>query len=364
MAKKILILYTAIGQGHKSLAENIGWRLSAAGYEVRLANAHQVQSGRLVSFATGLYRTIVRFAPFIWRWLYDTGWFISLTLPWRTALAASHSQNILNLLNEYRPDLVISTHTTPSAAVSYLKRTGKYAGRFAIAFSDFHLHRYWLYQGCDLYLANTGEQKREMTALGVPAEIIAVCGITLKPLPRLEPPALRQKFGLGANDKVVLLASGSQGTGLKATEIAALAALPGTSVIAVCGKNQTAFRGLSNRFRTAANVKILGFYPNMEELYAIADLFVTKPGGISVAEALRQCLPLLITHQLPGQEQHNLDYLLPRRLVMPAGPNWLKQAQNELSGGGFKNALRQNPAVGEICGREEELLAALAKLLK
>jgi hypothetical protein len=47
--KKILILYTAIGQGHKTIAENIGFYLEQAGYEVVLHDEHKIQTGFLVN---------------------------------------------------------------------------------------------------------------------------------------------------------------------------------------------------------------------------------------------------------------------------------------------------------------------------
>jgi hypothetical protein len=47
----------------------------------------------------------------------------------------------------------------------------------------------------------------------------------------------------------------------------------------------------------------------MSDLYQIADVFMTKPGGLSVAEAGQFGLPLVVTHTLPGQEDLNLAYL-------------------------------------------------------
>ena len=46
MNKKILILYTSVGLGHKTLAENIGWQLQQEGMEVKLADIGKVQKGK------------------------------------------------------------------------------------------------------------------------------------------------------------------------------------------------------------------------------------------------------------------------------------------------------------------------------
>ena len=43
---------------------------------------------------------------------------------------------------------------------------------------------------------------------------------------------------------------------------------------------------------------------------AAADLVVTKPGGLTVAEALASGTGLVVVHPVPGQEERNSDYLL------------------------------------------------------
>jgi processive 1,2-diacylglycerol beta-glucosyltransferase len=48
----------------------------------------------------------------------------------------------------------------------------------------------------------------------------------------------------------------------------------------------------------------------MHEWMQAADVVVTKPGGLTVAEALACGLPLVIVNPIPGQETRNSDYLL------------------------------------------------------
>src|SRR5207248_4086743 len=58
--------------------------------------------------------------------------------------------------------------------------------------------------------------------------------------------------------------------------------------------------------------RILGFVTNMHELMAVADLIVTKPGGLTTSEALAMGKPLFILNPIPGQEAANSDFLLER----------------------------------------------------
>ncbi|MFO1512134.1 MAG: glycosyltransferase [Verrucomicrobiota bacterium] len=55
-----------------------------------------------------------------------------------------------------------------------------------------------------------------------------------------------------------------------------------------------------------------GFASNMHELMTIADLILTKPGGLTSSEALALGKPLFILDPIPGQEAANSDFLLER----------------------------------------------------
>jgi processive 1,2-diacylglycerol beta-glucosyltransferase len=56
--------------------------------------------------------------------------------------------------------------------------------------------------------------------------------------------------------------------------------------------------------------QVLGFVTNMHELMAVADLIITKPGGLTSSEALAMGKPLFILNPIPGQEAANSDFLL------------------------------------------------------
>ena len=61
---------------------------------------------------------------------------------------------------------------------------------------------------------------------------------------------------------------------------------------------------------SSPNFSVFGFYTPLSELYSIADIFLTKPGGLSVMESLQWNLPMIITSMLPGQEELNMQFLL------------------------------------------------------
>ncbi len=353
--KKILILYTSVGLGHKSIAENIAWHLDKAGYEVKLADVLQVQQGALVNFGTTLHGFVNTRLPLLWRWLYLYGHYIFL--PFRVFTAGRNFQATKQIIDEFNPDLVITTQTSASAILEFLKRKKFYTKLWAVAFSDYHLHRYWLYPSVDFYLVNIPEQKQAMVKLHISADRIVICGMTLKSKANINLDEVRQKLGLEKTDKVVLIGSGSLGTGLSEQWLGELVLELNklnkqNRVIIVCGKNLKFYEHLKIELSGTPAI-VLGFYTPMIELYAISSLFLTKPGGLTVAESLQWHLPMLITHWLPGQEEINYHYLTEKHLIMPKPESMEPKAlakfiDRQLASGEFKNSLAVNPNVPEL----------------
>lgn len=361
MKKKVLIFYTSVGMGHKYIAQNIGAALVAAGFEVRLADIAVVQAGKFAASLIAVHQFINRHLPFLWSWLYKSRAVNFFVSPWRVWLASKNSSQARELILSFAPDMVITTQTTASAVVAYLKQQKIYTGLFGIAFSDFHLHPFWLYRQADFYLANIVEQKNQMIRLGVPPQKIFVCGITLKPKMSVDPQAIKRKLGLEAGNKIVLVGSGSLGSGLDSKLIGQIAQLPRVEVLVVCGKNVARRQDLERQL-SGKKIKIFGFYEPMDELYAIADIYVGKPGGLTTAEALSWRLPVLVTHWLPGQEELNIVYLKDKGLVMLAG-DAITQIQQELASGNFKKQLQTNPYLNELLNPEISVQTAVFGML-
>ncbi|MFR1213444.1 MAG: glycosyltransferase [Acutalibacteraceae bacterium] len=51
------------------------------------------------------------------------------------------------------------------------------------------------------------------------------------------------------------------------------------------------------------------FTQKVEQYMQASDLIITKPGGLTVTEALASNLPLLVFDSIPGQEEDNADFL-------------------------------------------------------
>ena len=76
----------------------------------------------------------------------------------------------------------------------------------------------------------------------------------------------------------------------------------------VCGKNKELKRTLSSQFKNYDNVLILGYTKQMNEWMASSQLMITKPGGITISEALTRQIPMIFLDPAPGQELENALY--------------------------------------------------------
>ena len=56
-------------------------------------------------------------------------------------------------------------------------------------------------------------------------------------------------------------------------------------------------------------VRVVRFVDNVYDYMHAADVFVTKPGGLSTAEALAARKPIVLLKPLPGQEERNVRVL-------------------------------------------------------
>jgi len=121
---KVLILYTSVGKGHQTIAENIGASLESAGFTVKLADIGRVQSGRFSKMVIGTHQFINKYLPFVWGFLYRYGHYP--VLPLRTFIARFNSAAARKLVEDFQPDLVITTQTAASAVVAFLKQQGSY----------------------------------------------------------------------------------------------------------------------------------------------------------------------------------------------------------------------------------------------
>jgi processive 1,2-diacylglycerol beta-glucosyltransferase len=72
------------------------------------------------------------------------------------------------------------------------------------------------------------------------------------------------------------------------------------------------------RGRVTLDLHVFGWTETIPELMAAADLLITKPGGLTTAEALSAGLPMIVTHPIPGPEERHVRYLVQQGVAVQA----------------------------------------------
>jgi processive 1,2-diacylglycerol beta-glucosyltransferase len=135
---------------------------------------------------------------------------------------------------------------------------------------------------------------------------------------RMSPAALREQLGLRDDLHTLLVLSGGFGMGPVAEILGELNKLSRpVQILVVCGRNDELRRELAMLERRQPT-HLFGFVQNMQELMAVSDLVITKPGGLTSSEALAMGKPLFILNPIPGQEAANSDFLLQNGAAMKA----------------------------------------------
>lgn len=165
----------------------------------------------------------------------------------------------------------------------------------------------------DAYFIPHESLTAEFVQCGVPADRLVPTGIPVRPafctgVPQRE---ARERLGLSAEGRLVLLACGSMGAG-PMEELAQLLdqQLPAEDqLVVICGTNEKLERDLE-KDRLSDCVSIVGFTREMDLYMDAADLILTKAGGLSTTEALMKRLPMVYINAVPGCETRNLEFMV------------------------------------------------------
>jgi processive 1,2-diacylglycerol beta-glucosyltransferase len=307
---KILFIHTSAGAGHFKAAEALyrGIR-KESGHDTVLVDALDYSSPFFKKFYKWIYYTLISKLPWMWGFFFGAAnifWLQPLVRSARRIYNACNTLKLRRFLQEEQFDYIFATHFLPAEVAGALKRSGRISSKLVTVITDFDVHRIWLSESTDFYAVATDWTKEKLRKLGVAPERIIVSGIPTdeKFAAFVDIRALKKKVELYENTFTVLIATGSFGIG---PIEAILKELTEFQVIVVCGRNESLFLRVSaKQYRLA---KILGLVDNMHELMAVSDVMVTKPGGLSIAEALVSQLPLIFFNAIPGQEAGNIRVL-------------------------------------------------------
>lgn len=174
----------------------------------------------------------------------------------------------------------------------------------------------------DLYVIPDDCLAEEFVRCGLPRERLHGAGIPVREaFARVgSRESAKEQLGITPTDKHLVMMGGSMGCGPmeKMVRIFCDTLPAGVSVSVVCGTNTALQKKLERKYGDHPSLHILGYVQDVAALMDSADLYLTKPGGISVTEAATKGLPMVLIDAVAGCEAYNLRYFTERGMACTA----------------------------------------------
>ena len=260
------------------------------------------------------YMGVIKRTPKIWDYLYDNPKVFKRSQSIKNFFNKSSHKKLARLLGRFQPDTVVCTQAFPCGMVADYKRTYDLDIKLIGVLTDFEPHSYWVNEGVNYYVVPTPEAKERLITKGAPPESIKVYGIPIRYefTQNLDKHIIAERLGLDLKRPIILIMGGGQGLGPIRDVVQSLSgvSIP-LQLIVITGTNKKLTKWLGEfKEKTDKKIIVYEYANNVNELMKVANLIVTKPGGMTTSEALTMGLPMVIINPIPGQEMRNTDFLL------------------------------------------------------
>ncbi len=343
-SKKILILMSDTGGGHRSAAEAIAeaaYRLYGEACQVEIADPWTDHTPFPINRLGRLYGPLVNRGLILWKLIFHLtssqhGLSLLEKIFWPMV-----RKSLKDFFCQSHPDVIVSVHPVLTHFSIRALQEANLRIPFVTVVTDLvSLHPLWLCPETDFCLVPTEPARDCALAGGLPIEKVKVVGLPvgLKFARETgEKEALRDKLGLERDRPTILVVGGGEGMGKVYKVARAIAkARVDAQLVVVAGRNERLRRRLE-KVEWEIPTTIFGFVTNMSELMAASDVIVTKAGPATISEALTVGLPILLSGFIPGQEEGNVEYVISKgvgacaekpQLIAATLARWL-QAENE-----------------------------------
>lgn len=316
---RVLILSCRIGGGHDACARAVSDELTARGNECVTRDALRFVLRSLPAIFSRSHIWIYRHTPAVFGKVYRFGETHPAAFRPGTCFRRAFrigTRRLSAYLKEGGFDTVICTHVFPAMMVSDVVKkneTGEppvtcfvatdYTGSPGLAESN--LDYYFIPDRALEAAFAVGEiDSTRMIASGIPVR---------RAFYRRTPTFLaKERSGLSGECRHMVMMCGSMGCGpMYGLTLSLASELRENELLTVvCGTNKALYRKLKARVGENPRVRILSFVKDVAGLLDSADLYLTKPGGISVTEAAEKQLPMVLIDSVAGCEDYNLRFFV------------------------------------------------------
>jgi processive 1,2-diacylglycerol beta-glucosyltransferase len=323
--KRVILMYISEVSGHHSatLAIEKAIKMLSPDTEILNINAFNYTNPISEKIVNSLYMSVIKRTPRIWDYLYDNPEIARKIEKIKETIHKFNSPKLKNLFDKFNPDVIACAQAFPCGMVADFKKTYNSPIPLVAVLTDYIPHSYWIYDSVDYYVVPSDEVSQRLIRKQVPAEKVKNLGIPFDP--EFNAPVARdeimQKLNLDKNLPTILIMGGGHGLGPIKIIVKSLEKIKKDfQEIIVTGINRKLYNSLMRRIKKyKKRILVFEYVDNIRELMSVCDLIVTKPGGVTVAEALAKRLPMIIVRPIPGQEANNTNYLVEKQAAVKIG---------------------------------------------
>ena len=313
---KIMILTVTAGYGHHATANAIADAMRCKNAEVQVVDVLEHINKLLQEFVARGYLITARYMREAYRIVYR---FLEEKNQSTSKYSIANLVNALlafkfeNFIYDFNPDAIVCTHVTAAQIINELKRRNKLPAPTIGIVTDYTIHPFWedvtdieyIVVASDL-LVHRAELK------GIQPDHIKPLGIPIHPkfAKKRSQSDARSELGLSCDSPCLLVMGGSMGYGNIARLVEHIHTVnPALQILAVCGNNKAQYQQLLEMGHIP-QLHPFGFVDTIDLMMDAADCILTKPGGLTVTEALAKDLPMILVNPIPGHEERNVEFLL------------------------------------------------------
>ncbi|MDD4003368.1 MAG: glycosyltransferase [Clostridia bacterium] len=231
-------------------------------------------------------------------------------------------KKLKNIYDRFEPKVIVSVQSMPHGLAVAAKKRHKFNSKIVAVISDYALDKLYVRYGCDGYVVDNHEMKKDFKAFNFEDEKIKVYGLSAfnKFLVKNDKEKMRKHFNL-PDRKTVIITGGSFGSG-KTKDIFEhlIQNFKDINVVVIAGRNEKLKRKLEKikEKNKAENGFVMGFTTEFDKLLDAADVMICKPGAMSVNESFLKGVPVISVYPMPSVEAANVKYFKEKNLTMCA----------------------------------------------
>jgi processive 1,2-diacylglycerol beta-glucosyltransferase len=293
--RRVLILSASIGEGHDLPARELARGLR----ELAPTGETWVVDG-LAAMGPFAEWVAMKGASVETAWahrLFDVNYWLITHFPptrmitgWLSYLVGA--DRLARLIEERRPDLVVSTYPGVTEVLGRLRARGRLKVPAVSAITDLAALRYWSHPGIDLHLVTHPESVAEVRSIAPCSRVVAVRGLNspdfMKPRSRSE---ARRALGWPEDGRIVVVSGGGWAVGDLDGAVETALGVEDALAVVLCGRNEPVRDRMEARYSDQARVRVLGFSDQMADLFAAADALIHSTAGLTVLEAYMSGCP-------------------------------------------------------------------------